>query len=82
MYSAQLHGELKGGLKPYSVLNYISSHDDDHPFDAKRERVFESATKLLLSPGAAQIYYGDETARELIVPGAKGDATLRNPYGD
>lgn len=73
-YSEKLNGELKG----YSVLNYISSHDDDHPFDAKRERVFEAGTKLLLSPGAAQIYYGDETARELIVDGAKGDAALRS----
>jgi alpha-amylase len=73
-YSTRLNGELKG----YSVLNYISSHDDDHPFDAKRERVFEASTKLLLSPGAAQIYYGDETARELIVADAKGDAALRS----
>lgn len=73
-YSGKLNGEMKG----YSVLNYISSHDDDRPFDAKRERVFEAATKLLLSPGAAQIYYGDETARELIVADAKGDAALRS----
>ena len=73
-YSAKLHGELNA----YSVLNYISSHDDDHPFDAARSRPFEAGTKLLLSPGAAQIYYGDETARELIVPGAKGDAALRS----
>lgn len=73
-YSAKLNGELNG----YSVLNYISSHDDDQPFDAKRVRVFEAGTKLLLSPGAAQIYYGDESARELIVEGAKGDAALRS----
>jgi alpha-amylase len=73
-YSQKMNGELSG----YSVLNYISSHDDDHPFDAKRERVFEAGTKLLLSPGAAQIYYGDETARELIVANAKGDAALRS----
>ncbi|MCX7218671.1 MAG: hypothetical protein NTY70_06950 [Burkholderiales bacterium] len=39
---------------------------------------FETATKLLLSPGAAQIYYGDETARSLIVPGTHGDAALRS----
>lgn len=73
-YSAKLNGPMKG----VSVLNYISSHDDEHPFDAARTRPFESATKLLLSPGAAQIYYGDETARELIVPEAKGDAALRS----
>ena len=37
----------------------------------------EAATKLLLSPGASQIYYGDESCRELIIPGTSGDATLR-----
>jgi alpha-amylase len=73
-YSALLHGPLKG----YSVLNYVSSHDDGSPFDALRERPFETANKLLLAPGAAQIYYGDETARLLKVDGAEGDATLRS----
>lgn len=70
---------LQGPLKPYSVMNYVSSHDDDAPFDLKRLRPFESATKLLLSPGAAQIYYGDETARKLAADGAQGDANLRSP---
>ncbi|QJQ05669.1 alpha-amylase [Undibacterium piscinae] len=73
-YSAQLQGALSG----YSVLNYASSHDDGSPFDAARAKPFETATKLLLSPGAAQIYYGDETARSLIVAGTSGDATLRS----
>lgn len=73
-YSKILHGEMKG----FSVLNYISSHDDSSPFDPLRERPFESANKLLLAPGAAQIYYGDETARVLRVEGAEGDATLRS----
>ncbi|CAN5819164.1 hypothetical protein BH11PSE12_BH11PSE12_05570 [soil metagenome] len=73
-YSEKLHGSLQG----YSVLNYVSSHDDDSPFDAARMRPFEAATKLLLSPGAAQIYYGDETARDLKIPGAQGDANLRS----
>ncbi|MCU6434516.1 alpha-amylase [Undibacterium sp. Jales W-56] len=73
-YSAKLNGPLKA----YSVLNYISSHDDGGPFDQLRQRPLEAATKLLLSPGAAQIYYGDETARVLLVPGAEGDATLRS----
>ncbi|HZV67796.1 MAG TPA: alpha-amylase family glycosyl hydrolase, partial [Telluria sp.] len=58
-YSAQLNGPLAGR----SVLNYMSSHDDGAPFDAMRKRPFESANKLLLAPGAAQVYYGDETAR-------------------
>ena len=73
-YSQALNGPLKG----YSVLNYISSHDDANPFDPLRTRAFESATKLMLAPGAAQIYYGDETARMLKVEGAVGDATLRS----
>lgn len=73
-YAVRLHGPLAG----YSVLNYISSHDDGGPFDLLRQKPFESANKLLLSPGAAQIYYGDETARSLNVAGAQGDATLRS----
>lgn len=32
----------------------------------------------MLCPGAAQIYYGDETARPLVIPGTEGDATLRS----
>ncbi|WP_082491713.1 alpha-amylase family glycosyl hydrolase [Duganella sp. Leaf126] len=74
-YSKMLHG---GALQGYSVLNYLDSHDFDPPFDAARKRPFESATKLLLAPGAAQIYYGDETARRLDAAGATGDAKLRS----
>jgi alpha-amylase len=73
-YSAALHGPLKG----YSVLNYLDSHDDGHPFDALREHPMEEANKLLLAPGQAQIYYGDETARVLKIEGAEGDANLRS----
>ena len=73
-YAAQLAGPLKG----YSVLNYMSSHDDGNPFDAARTKPFETANKLLLAPGAAQIYYGDETARRLDVAEATGDAKLRS----
>ncbi|MFY7758823.1 MAG: alpha-amylase, partial [Flavobacterium stagni] len=35
-------------------------------------------TKLLLAPGISQVYYGDETARSLDIPGTQGDATLRS----
>lgn len=73
-YSNILNNELKG----FSVLNYVSSHDDGQPFDANREKPFESAIKLLLSPGVAQLYYGDESARQLVVEGANGDANLRS----
>jgi alpha-amylase len=69
---------LNGPLADYSVMNYVSSHDDGGPFDLNRERVFESATKLMLAPGAVQIYYGDELARTLMAEGTKGDAHLRS----
>jgi alpha-amylase len=73
-YSNHLSNTLKGS----SVLNYLSSHDDGNPFDAKRTKSFETATKLLLSPGVSQTYYGDESARSLVVEGTTGDATLRS----
>lgn len=63
---------------PAYLMNYISSHDDGQPFDVTRERTFESATKLLLTSGMTQIYYGDEIARPLIIEGTQGDATLRS----
>jgi alpha-amylase len=73
-YSNILNNELDG----FGILNYLSSHDDGQPFDAMRVKPFESANKLLLSPGAAQIYYGDESSRILKVEGANGDANLRS----
>ncbi|CAM3934197.1 MULTISPECIES: alpha-amylase family glycosyl hydrolase [Flavobacterium] len=69
---------LQNGLKGFSVMNYISSHDDGSPFDKKREKAIEAGTKLLLTPGISQIYYGDETARSLDISGTEGDATLRS----
>ena len=59
-------------------MNYVSSHDDSNPFDKKREKTFESGTKLLLAPGISQVYYGDESARSLDIEGTQGDATLRS----
>jgi alpha-amylase len=73
-YDTILHKQLSG----YGTLNYLSSHDDGQPFDAKREKPFETATMLLLAPGASQTYYGDESARSLVVGGTVGDATLRS----
>ena len=72
-YNLLLHKELSGK----TVLNYISSHDDGGPFDLDRKQPIEAGTKLLLTQGGAQIYYGDELARSLTVD-AKGDATLRS----
>lgn len=73
-YSSILHSKLKN----YGVLNYLSSHDDGKPFDANREKPYETATKLLLCPGTSQVYYGDESARSLVIEEAQGDATLRS----
>ena len=73
-YSNLLQNDLKGN----TVMNYVSSHDDSYPFDKKREKTFESGTKLLLAPGISQVYYGDESARSLDIEGTQGDATLRS----
>jgi len=73
-YSGALHGVLHG----VAILNYLSSHDDGSPYDRDRKDPFGAGTRLLLAPGGAQIYYGDELARPLSVPGAQGDANLRS----
>ena len=73
-YDQILHADLSEN----TVMNYISSHDDGDPFDKERKRNYEAGTKLLLTPGISQVYYGDETARKLIVEGAIGDANLRS----
>lgn len=52
----------------------VASHSDWHPFsylnnsyhrDADMTNMIDCATTLLLSPGVAQVFYGDETCREL-----------------
>ena len=74
-YAAALHG---GPLDGVAVLNYLSSHDDGSPYDVDRKDPLGAGTRLLLAPGGAQIYYGDELARPLRVAGAEGDANLRS----
>ncbi|WP_350285493.1 alpha-amylase family glycosyl hydrolase [uncultured Croceitalea sp.] len=69
---------LNTKLKNKSVLNYLTSHDDGSPFDRGRKKPYITANMLLLTPGASQIYYGDETSRPLNVIGAEGDANLRS----
>ncbi len=68
---------LQTKLQGQGVLNYLSSHDDGAPFDPNRTQAYRAANVLLLTPGAAQIYYGDESARVLQAEGAVGDANLR-----
>ncbi|NNF36007.1 MAG: alpha-amylase [Saprospiraceae bacterium] len=72
-YDAALQGPLAGK----TIVHYVSSHDDGSPFDPMREKPIEAGTKLLLCPGGVQIYYGDESARNLNVEAA-GDARLRS----
>ena len=72
-------GTLRDGpLRGRAILNYLSSHDDGAPYDVDRADAFGAATRLLLAPGGAQIYYGDELARPLRIDGAQGDANLRS----
>ncbi|MEM7485943.1 MAG: alpha-amylase family glycosyl hydrolase [Bacteroidota bacterium] len=73
-YNKLLNNKLKGK----SVVNYLTSHDDGNPFDRERKRPIYTANMLLLTPGASQVYYGDETARSLVIEGTEGDATLRS----
>ncbi|MDF0716240.1 alpha-amylase family glycosyl hydrolase [Muricauda sp. 334s03] len=73
-YSKLLHTKLKDK----SVLNYLTSHDDGAPYDKDRTKPYRAANVLLLTPGASQVYYGDETSRSLIIEGTEGDATLRS----
>lgn len=69
---------LLTSFKSKSILNYLTSHDDGEPFDKSRSNPKRAANVLLLTPGASQIYYGDETARDLTIEGTEGDATLRS----
>ncbi|MEC3966922.1 alpha-amylase family glycosyl hydrolase [Flagellimonas halotolerans] len=69
---------LQTKLKDRSVLNYLTSHDDGAPYDKERTKPYRTANVLLLTPGASQVYYGDETARNLIIDGTEGDAALRS----
>jgi len=74
-YSTTLH---EGALRGIAILNYVSSHDDGSPYDVDRKDPLGAGTRLLLAPGGAQIYYGDELARPLRIAGAEGDANLRS----
>lgn len=74
-YAAALQ---QGALRGVAILNYVTSHDDGSPYDLDRKDPYGAGTRLLLAPGGAQVYYGDELARPLRVPGTQGDANLRS----
>lgn len=63
-----VYQEMGTKLKDFNMLSYLSSHDtrlffhSDSEQDLAKQRT--AADLLLLSPGAVQIYYGDESARE------------------
>lgn len=78
MYADYAAALRTGPLQGLSTVNYASSHDDGGPLDRERAQPYRTGTALLLAPGAAQIYYGDELARPLVVDGAEGDANLRS----
>lgn len=69
------HGDLDGIVYSWQAYaDSIHSHPGWHPFsylnnsyhrDADMENMIDCATTLLLSPGAVQIFYGDETGRKL-----------------
>jgi len=69
---------LNSDFKNKGVVNYMTSHDDSEPFDKDRQRPYYMANVLFLTPGTSQIYYGDESARDLTIENTEGDATLRS----
>ena len=73
-YDQILHADLSGN----TVMNYISSHDDGDPFDKERKEITKQEPNFYSLREFLQVYYGDETARKLIVEGAIGDANLRS----
>lgn len=68
-------GDLDGIVYTWQAYaDSVAAHDNWHPFsylnnsyhrDANMENMTDCATTLLLSPGAAQLFYGDETRREV-----------------
>jgi len=69
------HGDLDGIVYTWQAYSdSIAAHTDWHPFsylnnsyhrDTDMDNMMDCATTLLLSPGVAQIFYGDETVRPL-----------------
>lgn len=69
------HGDLDGIVHTWQAYaDSVQAHPGWHPFnylnnsyhrDADMTNMTDCATTLLLSPGVAQIFYGDETGRKL-----------------
>ena len=68
-------GDLEGAVYVWQAYaDSLQAHEDWHPFsylnnsyhrDVDSSKMTECATSLLLSPGVAQIFYGDETGRKI-----------------
>ncbi|USD65279.1 alpha-amylase [Vibrio sp. SCSIO 43136] len=65
----------------FNVLSYLSSHDTQL-FWSARSRSFDDQAKaanaLMLAPGAVQIYYGDEIARDFGTTGSDAHQGTRS----
>ncbi|WP_299261472.1 starch-binding protein [uncultured Aquimarina sp.] len=59
----------------YNMISYLRSHDFSEFYTGN---MFEGAVKLLLSPGGAQIYYGDESGRQFFDATTYVDAGYRS----
>ncbi|MDE6272941.1 MAG: hypothetical protein K2M31_08045 [Muribaculaceae bacterium] len=78
------HGDLDGIVYTWQAYSdSLLTHRDWHPFsylnnsyhrDADPENMIDCATTLLLAPGIAQIFYGDESGRGLSDARLNGDS--------
>lgn len=68
----------------FNVLSYLSSHDTSMFFEKEANGDLEiqklGGTLLLMCPGAVQIFYGDENAREPGPNGGDSKQGLRSDY--
>lgn len=79
-----LYAERINSDPDFNVLSYLSSHDTslfferyaDGDLDAQRR----AGTLLLLTPGAVQIFYGDENARAYGATSTDQSHRTRTPY--
>ncbi|WP_299190128.1 starch-binding protein [uncultured Aquimarina sp.] len=76
-FAAKLNNNDGGFNTPgeYNMISYLRSHDFSEFYTGN---MFEGAVKLLLSPGGAQIYYGDESGRQFFNATTYIDAGYRS----
>lgn len=80
---APVYQQMSEKLADFNMLSYLSSHDTrlflhaDAQNDLDKQKM--AAALLLLTPGAAQIYYGDESGREF---GATGSDPAQGTRSD